>query len=258
MKSSTPILIACTIFVLFLGAHRQDASDEFVTKIEAAHGAERLRAQQAIQADLTVDFGGQRMIDGAMLFSTDAGRSRLTLKDGTVAVFDGKQAWVAPTSKAFPGARFHLLTWPYFAVVPFKLRDPGTKLAPGEPMDLSSKAHPTARLTFSPGTGDAPDDWYILYQHPGTGRLAAMAYIVTYGKKGSDAEEPHAIVYEDFDTFDGVTLSTTWDFFNWSPEQGPHGEPIGKATLRNVKFVIPPPDAFTRPEDATEDPLPKP
>lgn len=241
-------------------AARQDGatSDVYISRIESAQGADKLRSRQAIQADLVVDFGGQRMIDGSILFTIDGGRSRITMKDGTVAVFDGQHAWVSPASSTFPAARFHLLTWPYFALAPFKLRDGGTTLVLAQPMTLNGKPHATAKLTFAAGTGDAPDDWYILYRDPDTGRLNAMAYIVTYGKKPGEADEPHAIVYEDFQTIDGVTLSTTWKFYNWSREQGRHGDMIGQVTLRNVRFVTPQPGAFDKPADAKEDPLPKP
>lgn len=237
-----------------------DAASAFVRRIEQAHGRDAWYRHDAVAADIVVEFGGRRAIDGVVTFTTDAGRSRIDLKDGTTLVFDGQRAWTAPASAEFPRARFHLLTWPYFAAIPFKLRDGGTRLAETASRPLNGTPHPTARLTFAPGTGDAPDDWYVLYQDPQTGRLAAMAYIVTYGAKpGDPPPEPHAILYDRFREIGGATVATDWTFYNWSDEHGVHGEPIGRVTLRNLRFLDPPPpDAFDKPAAAREDPLPVP
>ena len=231
---------------------------DFADSIETAHGKRAWYAQQAVQAKVKVTFGGTTMIDGTMLFTPSVGRARIDQADGTSIVFDGSRAWVSPASSPLEMARFHVLTWPYFLAAPFKLNDPGTNLEPLGELPLQDTAHGAARLSFDPGTGDAPDDWYILYRDPDNDRLAAMAYIVTYGKPVAQVrEEPHAIVYEDFDTIDGVTVSTTWRFYHWSREKGPHGDPIGHVTLENVEFVKPGDQAFAKPEDAREDRLPQ-
>jgi hypothetical protein len=229
----------------------------FAEPIEAAHGAEAWRAAAAVSADVTVTFGGQTAVDGRFLVTPAVGRSRLELADGTVAVFDGERAWVSPASAELPQARFHLLTWPYFLAAPFKLRDPGTHLEDLGTRPLDGVEHPAARLTFDPGVGDSPDDWYVVYRDPETGRLAALAYVVTYGRTLEQAEgEPHAITYHDFETVGGATVPTTWRMWSWSEEEGVHGEPLGEVSLGDVRFVTPPAGAFDRPADAKEDPLP--
>lgn len=229
----------------------------FAAPIEAAHGEDAWSAAEAVSANLTVVYGGQTVIDGRLLFTPEVGRSRLELADGTVAVFDGERAWVSPASAELPQARFHLLTWPYFLAAPFKLRDPGTHLEDLGTRPLDGVEHPTARLTFDPGVGDSPDDWYVVYRDPESGRLAALAYVVTYGSTREQAEaEPHAITYHDDATVGGTTLPTTWRLWNWSEAEGIHGEPLGEVTLADLRFATPPPGAFERPADAKEDPLP--
>lgn len=230
----------------------------FAGPIEAAHGAEAWRAAEAVSADVTVTFGGQTAVDGRFLFTPEVGRSRLELADGTVAVFDGESAWVSPASAELPQARFHLLTWPYFLAAPFKLRDPGSHLEDLGTLPLDGVDHPAARLTFDPGVGDSPDDWYVVYRDPETDRLAALAYIVTYGSTREQAEaEPHAITYHDFTATDsGALVSTTWRLWNWSEEEGVDGEPLGEIVVSEVQLVTPPAGAFDRPADAEEDPLP--
>jgi hypothetical protein len=230
----------------------------FAAPIEAAHGKEAWERAQAVSAGLSVAMGGNQVLAGRLLFTPQVGRSRIELADGTLAVFDGEGAWVSPAAAALPQARFHLLTWPYFLAAPFKLRDPGAHLEDLGTRPHDGVEHPVARLTFDPGVGDSPDDWYVVYRDPATDRLAAMAYVVTYGGRSAEeaGAEPHAITYHDFRQVDGVTLPTTWRLWNWSEEEGVHGDPIGEVTLAGLAFVTPPPDTFARPADAEEDPLP--
>jgi len=215
-----------------------------------------LHSKRAIRANFVVEFGGSKAIDGTILFTTDGARSRIEHRNGTVWVFDGAKAWSKP-GEAKQMSRFHTLTWPYFALAAFKLQDGGATLTPEGKRPLNGQEMLAARLTFAPGTGDAPDDWYLLHIDPKTHQLRAMAYIVTYGKTREAGEkEPHAIVYDGFETIDGVTLSTAWTFHNWSSEAGITGDAIGRATLSDVQFVDPAEDAFRAPEGAAEDPLP--
>jgi hypothetical protein len=213
---------------------------------------------QAVQADLDVSFGGASVLSGSMLYDPRTNRVRIDVADTALLFYDGERAWISPASVTVPRARFHLQTWPYFLAAPFKLQDPGTHLEPTGRHPLDGTPCETARLTFDPGVGDSPDDWYFVYEDPETGRLAAMGYIVTYGGVTvEEAEaEPHAIVYHDYVTIDGVTLSRRWLFHHWSEALGPYGDPIGEATLRNIRFVEPDERAFAVPAGVKEDRLP--
>ena len=227
----------------------------FAAAVEAAHGAGAWRAHGAFAADVELFFGGQQVFDGTITFTPDAARTRTErAADGAVLVFDGTTAWVSPADAEWPMARFHALTWPYFAAAPFKLADPGTHLEPLGERDLFGVAHEATRLTFDPGVGDSPDDWYVLYRDPETGRLAAMAYVVTLGRTLEEAEqEPHAIVYGDYVAVEGAQVPTLWQFHNWSAEAGVHGDPLGRLELSNPRFVEPGPETFTAPEGAREE-----
>lgn len=233
-----------------------EAPADRAVAIEAAHGAPALRAAGTVSADITIDFGGKRAIDGRIHFTADGGRSRIEMRSGTTVVFDGEKAWVSPASAEFPMARFHALTWPYFALAPFKLRDGGAHLADSGTLPLTGSPLPAMRLTFAPGTGDAPDDWYLVYTDPQTAQVQGLAYIVTYGKAKDAASEPHAVVYGDYVQVDGVTLATSMTFFNWEQDKGVVGEPIGVGRLSNIRLGGVEASAFTRPEDAREDALP--
>lgn len=232
-------------------------ASEFADSVETTHGGDHWNTQAAVAADIVVNFGGQTLIDGRMITDTPVGQTRFELKDGTVLVFDGKDAWTSPADSKFQGTRFHVLTWPYFLAAPMKLDDPGSHLKDlGKRPFRSGKALDAARLTFDSGVGDSPDDWYVAYRD-GRGRLAGMAYIVTFGKSTEDAEkEPHAISYHDYREVDGVVIPTRWQFWNWSEKDGIFGDPIGSVQLSNLGFISPGVDTFTQPKDARKEVAP--
>ncbi|MHC5005495.1 MAG: hypothetical protein ACYTJ0_20525 [Planctomycetota bacterium] len=228
-----------------------------VRRIEKAHGAEAWRRQEVVRADLHVHFGGEDMLQGTLAYDIHGGRARLDLRDGTALVFDGTAAWVAPSSAETSMARFHLLTWPYFLAAPFKLRDPGT-VARKHPLSaIDGRLCETLKLTFAAGTGDTPDDWYLVHLDTTTDLVAAMAYIVTYGTPVAEASaDPHAIVYGGHRTIDGVVVPTEWTFRSWRADDGVQGDELGRARLRNVRFGALDESLFAKPADAREDKLP--
>ena len=228
----------------------------FVKRIEHTQGINAWRRKMAVAFDLEVGFGGRTMLSTTVVYDMHGNRCRMELAGGEVLVYDGSSAWVSPSTASVPMTRFHLTTWTYFLSIPFKLRDPGSSLTPDETLRLDGESVETALLTFDAGVGDTPEDWYLLYPDP-SGALGAMAYIVTYGKSATQAEkEPHAIRYRDYETIDGVTLSTHWTMHHWSRELGLHGAPIGEVTLSNLRFVPLDGSFFDRPADSKEDLLP--
>jgi len=242
-------------------APADDPATAWARSIEQAHGAgawaAKNEAGEALSSRITVDYGGERILEGRMLLEPDLGRTRFELTDGTVVVWDGEGAWVAPAEAELPGARFHALTWPYFLALPMKLRDPGAHLEPLGEATLDGTTHDTMRLTFDPGTGDSPDDWYVVYRDAQTGRLAAAAYVVTYGRDLAAAErEPHAVRYQDYQPVESVLVPRRWTFWSWNADDGIYGEPIGEVSLSDVEWIEPPPGTFDAPEGAREDELP--
>jgi hypothetical protein len=222
--------------------------------IETAHHAETYASQEAIQADFELSGFGGLEVSGTMWFTPSMGKVRMEIGDDILLIYDGETAWQSPADAEVPGppARFHVLTWPYFVAAPYKLNDPGTQ---HESVWVhSAKENPRGglRVTFDAGVGDTPDDWYIAMPDE-QGRLGALAYIVTYGKDQETAEkQPSVILYSDFEEVQDVPFATTWTFHYWNQDEGVQGEPKGQGSLSNIKFVIPPVDAFVKPEDAVE------
>lgn len=243
-------------------------SEAFVRSIEAAHRADRFRDQHAVAFDIDLRFGGQQRLEGTITLLTSTGKLRLDRADGTTVVFDGDAVHLSPADAEYGGARFDVYTWSYFFAAPYKMDDPGTAWTMQEDQSLGGEVvYDVGKLTFTPGTGDAPDDWYVVYKDPATDRLYAMAYIVTYGRSEEQAnEDPHAITYEGYETVNGIPFATRWRFWQWSEADG-LGDPLGEATISNIRFLgpdavdfgapvysraVPPPETTSNQESANQ------
>lgn len=254
-------LVALPLLALFtLGCsstspfHRQ-----FAQKVEAAHNADAWRAGDVLRTDITVAFSGGVPVDGTLYMETSGDeRVRLELKDGSMLVWDGQDAWLSPADSTFEGGRFHVLTWSYFIALPYKLRDPGTRLTDDGTVTLEGRTLDSGYLAFGPDVGDSPDDWYrVLIDH--TGMVHAAGYIVTFGKTDDPAAMPSSIViYEDHRPVAGVPLPHKWRFYHWSRDKGIDGEPKGHVTLANAAFVPMNEAWFNEPDNARRLDLPQP
>ena len=202
-------------------------------------------AGKALAYDMTLVFGGTERFRGGITQtpSTDRIAMRRAADDAELR-YDGTDVALvssptADTAAAWPGARFAAFTWPYFFSAPFKLADPGTHWDAPRDFPWTDGAPATAaRLTFAPGTGDAPDDYYVVFPDA-EGRVDGMAYVVTFSKPDADVTElePHAIRYHDYRLIDGVPVAHRWTFHNWNPEDGLADDLIGEADLSNVRWV---------------------
>ena len=226
-------------------------------RVERTHGRDAWVAHKAIRAELTVDFGDERVIVGRLSSATDQSGARLDFANGTTLVYDGETAWIVPPRLEFDKARSHLLMWPYLLALPFTLRDGGTTLTTEASLPLGGKRYDALKLSFV----DSPGDWHILYPDGETGRLKAVAFRAAFDPiPRPPGDDVHAVVYTDFTTVDGVSIPTRWVFYQWSRDAGTIGEPIARAALRNVAFIDPPAETFRRPSVAARrdsQPVPK-
>lgn len=216
----------------------------FAMNIETAHNKELWEQKKAVAFDIELEFGGKPGFSGKITSLTNSGKIRIDQQDGTKIVFDGEKVYLnAPTTEN-KNARFDIFTWQYFFALPFKLTDPGTNW---ELVEKGKGDFRRGKLSFDENTGDAPKDWYVVYQEPETGMLHAAAYIVTFGSEKEKAEEnPHAIVYKDYVVKEGIPVATTWTFHNWNEQEG-IGEQIGQAKISNITFFDAKPDLFEKP-----------
>ena len=221
------------------GSPEQTSNDSihpYATMVESGHHANKLRGHEVLQYNMVLSFRGTERLRGSWHQHTGTGWGRFDRSDGSTLWFDGDKVWVHPAKADWSGARFDAYTWPYFQALPYKLADPGTVLKSLPEENMHGRLLDVAELTFSRGTGDAPDDWYRLYTDRESGLLQAAAYIVTYGDKDrAEAEvDPHAIFYSDYRDVAGVPMAHTWTFVAW--QEGPSGQGLWGDTLGHAQL----------------------
>ncbi|WP_299314175.1 DUF6503 family protein [uncultured Aquimarina sp.] len=227
-------------------------SNHFIKTIEKAHKKDKFLNHKAISFYVNIIFNGKEHLDGKVTMLTNSSKIRIDKKDESKLIYDGKNVYLCPADANDKGARFDMFTWSYFFGLPYKLNDPGTKLEMQNDRMLDNTTHSTAKLTFEAGTGDAPDDWYVIYSDPISKSLQAAAYIVTFGSDGNTSKaeaDPHAIRYKEFTTVDDIPFATKWEFYGWTPEKG-MTDKLGEATITDITFLESEGKLFDDPENS--------
>ena len=227
--------------------------ERFAKSIERSHQISNFESQKMVQFNLDLSFGGEETMKAKITMLTNSGKIKVEKSDGSILIYDGEKVSLFPEEKNYEKARFDMFTWAYFFSLPFKLTDPGTQWQELQERKMNDIYYDTAKLTFAKKTGDAPDDWYVVYANQNTKLLKAAAYIVTLGKDLATAEEnPHAIIYDNYFSVKQVAFAKEWTFFNWSEEKGIYGEAIGKGMISNVNFTERKEDFFKAPNGSIE------
>lgn len=173
------------------------------------------------------------------------------------------EVWIKPSADALgrTPARFYMWTPFYFFGMPFVFADPGAKQEPLGRKEFQGREFEVVKITYASGTGDSPDDFYIAYIDRDSRRLKLAVYIVTYPslRKGKALKEleQHAIVFEEWQEANGLTVPKSAAYFDWKNETLA-GDALGRLRFENVQFATAQPDAskFTRPADAVVAPVP--
>lgn len=151
--------------------------------------------------------------------------------------WNGNVAWKKPEgAKTGTNPRFWSLTPYYFVAVPFVFADKGVVLKKEKPLRIAKRVYEQVRVTFKPGTGDAPDDFYVVLIDRKTGRVGGVRYIVTYRgffSKGKHSPEK-LMLYDGAQVASGITFPKSFRTFTWNGKR-----PVKLVTnslLRNVAF----------------------
>lgn len=221
-----------------IGDGAPSLESSFAQSVENAHNKEEFTNHQIVSYDIQLNFNGTPRLNGNVTMRTNSSKIKITTEDGTSIIYDGNDVFVSPSTSEMKSARFDIFTWPYFMSMPFKLTDPGTKWSDLEQVSVNNNEYSKAKLSFESEVGDTSGDWYQVYADAKTNLLSYAAYIVTFGTTKTEAEEsPHAIVYSNYEVIDGIAIADQWKFYNWSEEKELFGDPIGEATLTNIKFM---------------------
>ncbi len=228
--------------------------------LEGHGGLAKWRGLAGVEYDLTWK-SAKRTLTDHQLFDLQSRAGLITSAKYTLGT-DGREVWIKPGLEALEGMppRFYMTTPFYFFAMPFVFADPGVKQESLGKKKFRGQEYDVTRFTYAEGTGDTPDDYYVAYVDAKTARLKLVYYVVSYPtmRKGRPVAElePHAIVFEEWQTVDGLLVPKTAPFYNWTGSDI-EGEPLGRLEFSGVRFLTeaPDPSKFQKPADAVVAPL---
>lgn len=152
----------------------------------------------------------------------------------------GEKAWKKiKDSTAFSfDMRFWALTPYYFLGQPFILDGEGVQLEKLEDKTHKDISYHAVKVTFAAGTGDAPDDYYVLYFGKENHKLAVIRYIVSYPKyfpKGKHLPEK-LMELQGTTVVDGIEFATGYHT-HWLTEDEKAGEHITTIKVSSIKYA---------------------
>jgi len=228
--------------------------------LEAHGGLTKWRSYRGVEFDLTWENAKGDRHDH-QLFDLQSRAGLITSEKYTVGS-SGGEVWIKPGLDALGGIppRFYFGTPFYFFGMPFVFADRGAKEVSLGKKSFRGQEYDAVRITFAKGTGDTSEDYYVAYIDPASAHLKLVYYVVTYPemRKGRALAqlEPHAIVFEEWQTVDGLLVPKAAPFYKWNGSDI-EGEPLGRLEFSNVHFLEQTPDAakFKKPPDAVVAPL---
>ena len=227
----------------------------------AAHGGlPKWQSFASVEYDLIYERPNGEKRDH-QLFDLRTRDGLITADEYTLGASKG-EVWIKPRLDALgvTPPRFYMWTPFYFFGMPFVFADPGVKQEPLGRKTFQVTEYDVVKITYEAGTGDSPDDFYIAYIEPASGRLKLAVYVVTYPElrkdKPMDQLEQHAIVFEEWQEANGLTVPKTAAYYDWKNETI-EGEALGRLRFENVQFSTTPPEVskFAKPADAVVAPL---
>ena len=207
-----------------------------IQRIERRYRKEKFLSHDNVKFDIELYFGGKERLNATMTTATNSSKGVIEMKNGNKVYFIQDKVYYTPGMDE-KKVRFDAYTWSYFFLLPYKLSDEGTIWSGTEKVEMDGNWYNSQRLTFESGTGDAPDDWYQVYSDTSSDLIQVASYIVTANKSVEKAEEdPHAIVYENYEMLNAIPVATQWKFYGWTKTEG-ITDTLGNATLSNFEFV---------------------
>ncbi|RMB56943.1 hypothetical protein EAX61_12835 [Dokdonia sinensis] len=167
----------------------------------------------------------------------------------------GEKAWKkVKDSTAFPfDMRFWALTPYYFLGQPFILDGEGVRLEKLADKTHKDVTYDAIKVTFAEGTGDAPDDYYVLYFGEENHKLAVIRYIVSYPQYFPDGGHlPEKLMELQGTTIvNGIELATGYHT-HWLTEDEKAGEHITTIEVSDITFAPETKSAYFEMPDGAE------
>ena len=191
---------------------------QVVQDMVAAHGGmEAWRSAPTVSFEDDFGVPGQPAQVSRVVVETSRRRVYIDMPGGASLAWDGTKSWSMGWQSPLPPRFLALLNF-YFLNLPWLSQDPGVKL--GEPgtgsLPNDATEYVTVMMTFAPGTGDTPDDYYRLYIDPATKRLKACGYVVTYQAllpPGVPSTPEHTLVYDEMVEVGGLLVPARYTIY---------------------------------------------
>jgi hypothetical protein len=154
----------------------------------------------------------------------------------TVQVWDGREAWSEPADAPLETpVRFTTRTEHFWFSLPWKLADPGARLELLEDEERDGKRCHRVRVTYEPGVGDTPQDWYIYSFNADSGLLEGVVFTVTFfgPEPGETGFTPYHGVWSDYVQAGGLRIASRRSFGRWN--EGKAAEPPFSERLLEVQ-----------------------
>lgn len=228
--------------------------------LDAHGGLEKWRGFAGVEYDFTWKSAKSTRHDHE-LFNLQTRDGLITSENYTLGREHGK-VWIKPGLDALGGMppRFYMGTPFYFFGMPFVFADPGSKQDPLGTKSFRGHDYDVLKITFAKGTVDTPDDYYLAYLDPDSEQLKLAIYVVSYPAmrqgKPLDQLEKHAIVFDEWQTVDGLLVPKKAQFYKWTGANL-EGKVLGALEYSNVHFFKTAADEskFRKPEGAVVAPL---
>jgi hypothetical protein len=185
-------------------------------------------------------------------------RHQLTSDESAEFGWSGEKAWMTSEELRDMNPRFWALTPFYFVGIPFVLADEGVNLDYEGEWEFEGETWQMVRATFDDGTGDAPDDFYVVMVNKETGRVGGVRYVVSYpGFFPDGGHSPEKLLtYDGEQRAGGILFPKTFRSFPWEPSGNGTGEPgeqIREAEMSRIEWKESvPADYFAMPDGAIE------
>ena len=124
--------------------------------IEEAHEYNAFVGKDIYAFDVEMQFGSGQSQTMSLFVEPKGSHLRLEKSDGTQVLWKEGVLYSSSDTSQWKSDHFSIFTYSYFAMLPYKLNDPGVNVKVIEPNVL-------LKLTFDQGTGDSPDDWYAIH-----------------------------------------------------------------------------------------------
>jgi hypothetical protein len=245
------IPLLCVITILIGCEKKEQAAQEASAPAQALRGPQIVQDMVAAHGGIeawrnapTVSFVDEFSVPGAPAamvsqITVEQGRRRSYMnvpQAGAAMTWDGSRAWSTNWVLPMPPRFVAQLNY-YFLNLPWLTQDPGVKLVEAGTGKVLGETAECAlvMMTFEPGVGDTPDDYYRLYIDPVSKRLRACDYVVTYGSllpAGVEATPEHHLVYESYETVSGLLVPASYTVYE-------AGKVYGTCRIRDWSFSQP-------------------